>query len=244
MIDPLRRLEEGRYPDLALSLYMPAGPAIERRFYDALLKDIEREQASSLDDRQMAALRREFEAMRAWFSTVNPPGRPLCVLSSQPAGLFDAYWLPDPVETEVWIGERLNLAQLRAQAQRHPLSLVVLVDAEKARVFTTFLDNVQEIAEVTGGEEIKMHRQGGWSAEKIQRDEQMHVHWQMKAVAQWLARADPNGKLPVYVAGPVEDRAAFKKELPKALLQAIVREFPAPLYLKTGELAERLKAAV
>jgi hypothetical protein len=243
MIDPLRELEGARYPELALSLYLPAGPARERRFYDAQLKDIEKEQAASRDDRELAALRREFDAVRAWFATVNPPGKPLCLLSCQPAGMFESYWLPDPVETEVWIDERLNLLQLRKQGQRHSLALIVVIDSEKARVFTTFLGNVQDVADLKG-EDIKTHKQGGWSAEKHQRHEEQYVHWQMKTVAQWLARADPNGKIPVYLAGPVEDRTVFKKELPKALQQAVTREFPAPLYLKTSELAERLKAAV
>jgi len=239
MID-LRGLSNARFPELALSLYLPAGPALDARYYVALLKDLARTQEEQLDRRSKAALQREAGRVRGFLEEQSPPGKPLAVFSSEPAGLFEAFWLPDDVRSEIAIAEGLRLEQIAEQSQRHPPAQIVLVDKEEARVFAAFLGRVHEIADLKG-DPIKKHKQGGWSDDKFQRHEDLHVKWNFKAVAEWLSRRDPNGSLPLYLAGPAEDRARFKGYLSRALQQAVGKEFAAPMYLTTGELEERLK---
>jgi peptide chain release factor subunit 1 len=237
----LRQLAEARLPELGLSLYLPAGPALDGRYYVAMLKDMVRSQEESLDERSKAALQRECRRARAFLEENSLPGKPFALFSSEPADLFEAFWLPEDVKAELAVGERLLMDQVAQQAQRHPPAYVVLVDKEESRVFATSLGRVSEIADLKG-DPIKRHKQGGWSDDKFQRHEDLHVTWNFKAVAEWLERRDPNGSLALYLAGPAEDRARFQEYLPKALRMAVRKEFAAPMYLTTGEMEERLKA--
>lgn len=240
MIDSLSRLREASFDPLALSLYLPGGPAVDDRYYEALLKDLQREEERRLDDRGVRALRRELPQVRNFLSDRPPARRPLAAFSCEPVGFFEAYWLPEEVETQLFVGERLEVVPLFVQARRYPPAWIVVVDKERARVFRAFLGNVEEIAHLEG-EPIKLHKQGGWSAEKHQRHEEQLAHWQLKAAAEWLSAQDPNGKNRLYLGGPVEARSDFKRALPKVLANALAGEFAAPLYSSSGELAERLK---
>jgi peptide chain release factor subunit 1 len=243
MIDAFHRLEAERFEDLALSLYLPAGPALDNRYYAAALKDLEKEQQPGLDDRKQRALRRELGLLHRFIEELSPPGKPLCVLSCEPAGLFESFWLPDEVEAHLWIDERLHLEPFWMQVTNHPPAVAVLVDRERARIFTSLLGSVQEVATIRG-EWIKRHKQGGWSDARYQRHEDEHSQWHLKAAVEWLARQDPNGKNRLYIGGPTEARALFKRDLPKPLQRAVVGEFAAPLGLSAGELADRLKSNV
>jgi peptide chain release factor subunit 1 len=237
----LRGLVKARYPELALSLYLPAGPALDSRYYVALLKDLARSHQERMDERSKEALERECKRVRDFLEEQSLPGKPFAVFSCEPSELFEAFWLPDDVRSELAVGERLRLDQVLEQAGRHLPVHIVLVDKEEARVFTASLGRVQEIADLKG-DPIKRHKQGGWSDDKFQRHEDLHVKWNFKMVTEWLARRDPNGTVALYLAGPAEDRARFKGGLPKALRMAVRKEFAAPMYLSTGELEERLKA--
>jgi peptide subunit release factor 1 (eRF1) len=237
----LRGLPDVRYPELALSLYMPAGPALHERYYVALFKDLVKEKEAPLDKNTKAALHRESERVRAFLEEESLPGKPFAVFSSEPADLFEAFWLPEDVTTEIALDERLQLGQVLQQARRHPPAFLVLIDREEARIFTAFLGRIKEVADLKG-EPIKRHKKGGLSDDKFQRHEDLQVKWNLKVVVEWLYRQDPNGKIPLYLAGPVEDRAAFRRLLPKVVQQAVRKEFAAPMHLSSGELGEQLKA--
>ena len=62
MLDLLTRLRQARFQDLALSVYLPPGPALDRRYYQAALKDLEKEQ-HGLDKDARCALGREMTRM-------------------------------------------------------------------------------------------------------------------------------------------------------------------------------------
>jgi len=245
LVDLLSRLEQASFPgDHALSLYLAAGPALDRRYHHALLKDLEKAAEPELEPARKPALHRESLIARRYLDQVSPSGKPLAVFSCRSRGLFEALSLPEDVRSQLYIGERLELAPLREILLRHPPALVVLADKQKARVFHLVLAEVQEVAELEG-DPVRRHRQGGWSDRRFQRHQDEQAHWNLKAAAEWVDRYGPAERplRTIYLGGPPEARASFKRLLPKRLQQTVAREFAAPLTISSAELTERIRAA-
>jgi len=74
----------------------------------------------------------------------------------------------------------------------------------------------------------------------LQRHEEELAHENLKSVAEWVARQDPTGSRPIYVAGPPQARAIFKRYLPKRVLEAVRGEVAAPLSSTPAELIGKL----
>ncbi len=241
MVDPLGPLATTRYEGLALSLYLPHGP--DSRYYDAVIKDLRRERAEALTngDRRRA-LDRETARVRRVLDELPALRTPVAIFSSEPANLLQTVRLRDEVQAELWIDDRLHLDPLRRQLEQHPPFLIALVDKEHARIFSVVLEDVEEVADLAG-RPVKHHRQGGWATKRLQRHEDELAHENLKSAAEWVARQDPTGSRRLYVAGPLEARAAFKRYLPKRVLEAVRGEVAAPLSTSVTDLIEKLASA-
>ena len=110
-----------------------------------------------------------------------------------------------------------------------------------ATQFTVTLDGCEEVAELEG-DRVRRHRQGGWSDRRLQRHEDELAHGNLKAAAEFI-ESFGQGALPLYLAGPPEARASFKRLLPKRLQQKLAGEFAANLTITPAQLRARLIAA-
>ncbi|HYM50464.1 MAG TPA: Vms1/Ankzf1 family peptidyl-tRNA hydrolase [Candidatus Limnocylindrales bacterium] len=239
MIDPFAQLQQAQFEGLALSLYLPAGPALDQAFHHALLKDLERDWTKVLTREKRLALEREIRRVGAFLDQRSAGGRPLAIFSSEPADLLEIYRLPSDVTAELRIDRRLYLDPLVSMLGVLPL-LIVAVDKERGRVFTSILDRVQQVAELRG-EPIKHQRQGGWSQEKYQRREDLRAEGNARAVVDWIVRHRETYPGPIVVVGPPKARATFIQQLPDPLHAALLGEFAAPLYATSGALTEQLR---
>ncbi len=236
MNDPFARLS-GRFPELALSLYLPAGPALDRPFHHALVKDLEREWKDDVECG--SAAHRELADVKRYLDQKQFAGRPLAIFAYQPEGIFEVKVLPQEVGTILKLDHRFHLDPLRELLRRHPPALVAVLDKEHARVFEVLLGQCHEVAEFEG-EPVKKHKQGGWAAERLQRHEEELAHSNLKAAAGWIAGYR---KLPsLYIGGPPEARASFKRLLPKRVREVVAGEFSARITIAPAEVCERIPA--
>jgi peptide chain release factor subunit 1 len=240
VLDLLARLRQVRLQDLALSVYLPPGPALDRRYYQAALKDLEKEQ-TGLDKDARCALDRELTRARSYLEQYHPSGKALCMFSCEPARLFEAGQLPRDAGARLTLASKLDLEPLIAIAREHPPALVVVADKARARVFTVTLGECEEVADLEG-DPVRRHRQGGWSDRRFQRHEDELAHGNLKAAVDWIDSFAPAGAR-LYVAGPPEARSGFKHLLPKRLHQSLAGEFAANLGISPTQLLDRLKAA-
>ena len=239
MLDLLARLRQARLRDLALSVYLPPGPALDRRYYQAALKALEKAQ-TGLDKDARCALGRELVRARSYLEQYHPSGKALCMFSCEPAGLFEAGQLPRDAGARLTLAKQLDLEPLAEIAREHPPALVVVADKARARVFTVTLGECEEVADLAGAP-VRRHKQGGWSDRRLQRHEDELAHGNLKAAADWVGNFGP-AALPLYIAGPPEARASFKRLLPKRLQQNLAGEFAANLTITPAQLRDRLKA--
>jgi peptide subunit release factor 1 (eRF1) len=235
----LAGLRQVRFTDLALSLYLPAGPSLDQRFHHALLKDLQRDFERTGRSAEEAALRRELKAVQQFLDERSQGGKSLAIFSCTPAGFFQVRHLPGDVPAQVWIDRWLHLDPLVSAIAEHPPALLVAVDKERARVFRLFLDDIEELADIAG-EPIKRQAQGGWAQSRFQRHEDLHAEGNVRRVVRWILQLPPGLFTRLAVAGPIEARVSFINQLPSRLRGAVI-EISAPLYLDSPSLAEHLR---
>ena len=216
LIDPIAELQRLQFKDFALSLYLPASPALDQAFHHALLKDLLRDWSNVMSGRRRLALDREMKRTRRFFDERSAGGRPLAIFACEPASLFEVYRLPQDVAAQLWVDRQLHLNPLLEMLDRHTESLIVAVDKERARVFRRVLTRLDRVAELRG-EPIKRQRQGGWSAEKFQRHEDQKSEGNVQAAVDWIAAHRDAYPGPITVIGPPEARAQLLRALPDSL---------------------------
>jgi hypothetical protein len=234
-------LRQVNFPDLALSLYLPVGPSLDRGFHHALLKDLQRDYERAGRSAEQPALRREMKVVQQFLDAGSQGGKALAIYTCTPADFAQVRHLPGDVAAQLWIDRWLHLGPLVSAIEQNPPALLVAVDKERARVFRLFLDNIEELADIAG-EPIKRQAQGGWAQSRFQRHEDLRAESNVHRVVRWILQLPPGLFTRIAVAGPVEARASFINQLPSRLRPAAI-ELAAPLYLESPSLAEHLRGA-
>jgi hypothetical protein len=231
-MNPLFRHLRGTHLEGCLSLYLQRGPGYDQRFYDALLKDFEKE----LPD--VAGVARELVRARAFLADMRPPGVPLAIFSCAPDGVFDARRLPDDVEPQAVFGERFDLNQLAAQLERHPPGVVAVVEKASARLYSVVLEDLRELEELEGESVVRDIR-----PDHQTRRPEAHARRNLKrAVDRLLQLASPKrGFEAIYLAGPAEARNEFRELLPKQARERVRAELGVTLDTPPTELAQQLR---
>jgi Bacterial archaeo-eukaryotic release factor family 10 len=229
------------FTELALSLYLPAGPSLDQSYHHALLKNLHRDYERTGSAVEQNALGRELKAVQQFLDEHPQGGKPLAIFSCAPAGFFEVRRLPGDVRAQLWTDHSLHLEPLLEAFVAYPPALLVGVDKERARVFRLVLDETEELADMRG-ESIHRQQQGGWAQSRFQHHEDLHADWNIRRIVRWIVRLAPLSLSCIAVAGPPEARASFIHQLPERLRKAVM-ELSAPLYLESPSLAEHLRDA-
>jgi peptide chain release factor subunit 1 len=226
-IEQLATLQPG--PDRVLSVYLDLDPARQvRRSHRVALDDLVREAHAGLDDAARAGLEREAAAVRAWLEREPPGGLGAAVFSCQPRGLWQAHFLAVRVRDALAFEPRPDAAPLLSLLDEHERYAVALVDKERARLFTVFLGEMEEV-EAFRDPVPGRHDQGGWSQAQHQRHRELHARWHLKRVARDLGeilRRRPFDRL--ILVGPDQATSELRRLLPRPLAGRVVAAVPAP----------------
>src|SRR5438105_7958700 len=135
----------------------------------------------------------------------------------------DARWEPTPY-----------VRPLLEALDEHAGYGVVLVDKERARVFTVFLGEIREEGEALAAAEVRHKNASGTdhlrSQMNFQRQDDVHVRWHLAQVADLLddvARAHGFDRL--VIAGPVEATSELGRLLPQPLRERVVGTVRLPI---------------
>ncbi len=236
----LNTLEGRRFPELALSAYLPTdGPPGSRRYW-ALLQDLARAEAHKLDGRERNALERELPVLASALDKHRFACPAVAVFSCAPGGLLRMWRLSDAVPGRIAVADWLDLAPIRQQLFERPPALAVVVDKRDAKLFGLVLGELIELA-VVQGVPISRHHQGGWSATAYQRREDEHARQNLGHVAETVAGLlEHDGYRSLVLGGPTEARAELKALLPPAARRLVAGEGAVPMRVSHNELAQRL----
>ena len=208
-----------------LSVYLDLDPARQvQRSYRVAFENLVADAHERLPEAARAELSREEARARAWLADREPRGKGLALFSCGSPALWHAYALAVRVRDHLAFERRPDVAPLRELVDEYERYVVALVDRVKARLFTVFMGEIEELDAFE--------------------DEVPGKHdWHLARVARRLAelsRHRPFDRL--VLAGPEEATSALRRRLPGALAHRVVGAIPAELFASKDEILEKTLA--
>jgi peptide subunit release factor 1 (eRF1) len=165
-------------------------------------------------------------------------GRGLILFSCTAQDFWWAHSLPIPVEDQVFVSFRAYVRPLAAMLDAYERLGVIHVDQMGARLYLFHLGNL-EAAEGHLGEEIHMHRAGGWAASRYQRHEAELARQNLGEAAElaeaFYRRANIRRLI---LAGTEKNVATFRSMLSNRLRSLVIGEIPAGAHATPTEIQE------
>lgn len=139
--------------------------------------------------------------------------RGLALFSCSSAGLWQDVEISRPVRDGVRVGTRPHLLPLEALLELAETFCTALVDRERARIFLSSLDEIEEVSRLLDDVPGR-HDQGGWAQARLQRHIEDHVQRHLKHVANVLLRIQRRRPFDhLVLAGPEETVAELERDL-------------------------------
>lgn len=169
----------------------------------------------------------------------NRQGRSLVMFSCAAKDFWWAKSYMVPVDDAVFVGRRSYVRQLATLMDTYERCGVIHVDQEGARLY---LFNMGVLENVEGhlGEEVKLHKAGGWSASRYQRHEANVAYQNLQEAAELAEdfyRANETRRL--LLAGTEKNIARFRELLSNRLRSMVVGRLAAGANATPAEISEK-----
>lgn len=198
---------------------------------DGLLREVRKAADEFDDEAQQTAVRADADAISGWVRNEFERGEVKGVaLFAADGEVFEDVQAAIGVRNIAKVNERPYVVPLEALLGRHHHLALVIIERDKARVFRYQLGRVWEFqglaADVHG-----QHKQGGWSAQRYQKNIEHQVLHHMKDSGEVLRRLHEDQPLDALIlAGPNPEAMELKRTL-HPYLQDIVHGDPVSLQL-------------
>jgi peptide subunit release factor 1 (eRF1) len=177
-----------------------------------------------------AAERDQFEANRQrveqFVHRLKPEGRSVVLFSDDARDFWWARQLPISIPNIARFGREPYVRSLMETLDEYERYGVVLVDKQRARLFSVYLGGIEEHQEMMSdvpGKVDTTTRDAMRSQMKIQRHHDQHVVWHVKEVADRLARLSERYRFDrLIIGGPEKAVTEFLHVLPKRLRNRVV----------------------
>lgn len=169
----------------------------------------------------------------------NRQGRSLVLFSSAAQGFWWAKSYMVPVEDAAYVGRRPNVRQLAQMMDTYARCGVIHVDQEGARLYI-FTMGVLEAAEGYLGEDVKLHKGGGWASARYQRHETEIAKQNLQDAAEMAEEfyRDTDTRH-LILAGTEKNVARFQELLSHRLRAMVVGRFAAGANATPAEINEK-----
>lgn len=157
----------------------------------------------------------------------NRQGRSLVLFSCAAADFWWAHSLQAPMADKAFVSYRPYIRPLATLLDTYERYGVIHVDQEGARLYVFHMGDL-ESADGYLGEEVKLHRAGGWSAQQYQRQEMQQARQNLQDAAEMaesLYRRTDTRRL--ILAGTEKTVARFKELLSHRLRSMVVGQINA-----------------
>lgn len=249
--DTLRKLAEWRtngFPIVSLYLDVDGRRFPKRADYVARAEHLVRrgyEAAHAMEDRDHArSVHRDAKRMLDFVSEeFDRKGgvRGVALFGCSGVGLWEELPLPARVPERIVVGGRPYLLPLEATLERSETVCTALVDREKARLFVSALDRIEEVSDVLD-DVPGWHDQGGWSQSRFQRHIKEHVQRHLKHVADVLMGLFQRRRYErLVLAGPEEILAELERELHDYVRRTIAARTSLPIVASPSDVLEKIR---
>jgi peptide chain release factor subunit 1 len=167
--------------------------------------------------------------------------RGLALFGSSRMGLWEEVTLPARAPERIVIGERPYLLPAEVVLQGYEDVCVALVDRERARLFVSALDRIEEVSDVLD-DVPGWHDQGGWSQARFQRHIKEHVQRHLKHVSEVLLGLFRRNRYErLIMAGPDEVVAELERELHDYVRRTIVARTTLSMHSSPAEVLQTIR---
>lgn len=148
--------------------------------------------------------------------------RALALFSAADDSLWRTFALPVAVQTEAHAGAVPYLKPMAQLLEDYSRYAIALVDREQVRLFLVQLGGIEE-KEGWVGQEVKHHKQGGFSAKQYQRREDQLARQNLRQSAEATTRLMEQSHATGLILGDLgETLPRFREMLPKALQKRVI----------------------
>ncbi len=169
--------------------------------------------------------------------------RSIVCFSCQKKGFWRAFTLDVPVENAIMVSRRPLVRKLVDLLNIYGHLGVVAIDKQGARFYAFHLGALEEVVGALG-EDVKRHKQGGWSASRYQRHEDEAARSNLKSFVELTDRfARQYQWQQLILAGARNTVSQFQEMLPDHLQKRVIGAMPLELdasLLEVREKAEEL----
>jgi len=186
-VEQIERLSRFKNEEhLISSLYLRLWP--EARVHRARVKDLIREKLAELGQgnrskTEIHGVERDLEKIRGLFEgTREMPSPGVAVFSSQALDLWEVLWLAQPVADLLVLDRSPFIRPLTSILGRYRRICTLLVDRTRARIFESFMGEIEEYSEVLSEVPARV-REGGWyglTEKRIERHIDHHTSSHLK----------------------------------------------------------------
>lgn len=248
-------------PEKVLSIYLDTDPRADagRNVRAQLLALAAACRTEPSDPRDAADLEAAVTAAEQLLTREKPREAAVALFVSASGSVGLVLPLRNAVTPEARWDAELYLTPLLAQLDEHERTLVMLLDSRRARLFRTFMGEIEEIESFEneyshrnprGANRASAHHGGGgrsvamgYDSARAQRRDEEHVRQHMTQALAALARADGAELINrILVAGPVAIVAEFQRRLPVRLRRRVSTSLRLSTTASASDVLEALKA--
>jgi len=198
-----------------------------------VLRDLLKQVADAASDKDVSRIGTFFDLEYDW------QAKGVALFSSVDQGLWRAYPLAVPIDNEIHAGAKFYAKCLVQLLDVYSRYCVVLVDRAKARFFLVHLGQIIDKSEWVG-EDVKWHKQGGWSAARYQRHVDKQAEQNLKMAAKTMTRFCKKSACRRIILGGAEDTLVqYREMLPKALQRLVIGTLSVDVTAPAVEVIER-----
>src|SRR5262245_8956428 len=229
-------------PVLSVYLDVDQSRAVNRnRKFEAALKSRLRTVEPPHPGGEQDGFRADAARVQRFVAQYEPHAKTLVVFADDSADLFwsgelraalppDVRWQPTPY-----------LRPLIEALDAHERYGIVLVDKERARIFTVFLGEIEKEREAIAIAEVRHKKTSGtdhWRSQMhFQRQDDQHVRWHLRQVADLMLEiARVRAFDHIVVAGPSEAASELTRLLPRPLAERVAGTLRLPLDAPADEV--------
>ena len=168
--------------------------------------------------------------------------RSVVCFTCQALGFWRTYTFNVPVEDAIMVDRRPLVRSLVDLVDTYGYLGVVNVDKHGARFFSFHLGSLEEATGIIG-EEVRRHKQGGRSAARFQRKEDVVAQANLRDVVELTVELQRQYNWRrLVLAGTDDNLARFTEQMPQTLQKLVVGSTPLELTAGVQEVRERTEA--
>jgi peptide chain release factor subunit 1 len=241
-VKKLAEIRTKKKDNLVLTIYLNThrGQDPQEKYF-TVFKDMAKDIENEVGDKGRKAVKKDLKKITDFLRyKFSKKAKGIVIFSCKAENIWQIIELPVSVFNQYFLARSFYIKSLLRILEDYERFCLLLVDKEKARVFTVYLGKIEEHFDVFD-EVVGKHKQGGASEARFQRHHEDEVHRHLKRVARLTFRFFKRQKFDRLIIGYTtpEVLPLLKAVLHPWLLDRIVAKFDVEMFAPTKKILSK-----